>query len=355
MSSSELDWKVETPQRLSTAAKLLSAGTDVYHRDRADEFSQSESRAALVEEAERSLKSRAETGDTKANFLLGQLYYEEGRYTEARTMFDGIKDEESQALYQLAVMYYDGLGTTADPSKAVDYMRRVAERDAGTLRYTALYNLGRAYLEGYGVQASSVEAERYWLMAADDGNPYASIEAQCSLGMFYSSPETQDLKKAFFWHSQACGNGSLESQGALGVVYLYGYGVSKDLQAALYCLKEAAGRGNVYAQGHLAAYYYHLKLYTKAAVLAKRCMLTCVVYQLSLLANVNAISKCTGCLPEYINKGITIALFYYARCLQLGLGVPQNKEKAQNYYTKAALMNPKVCKGLQMDIIYGRI
>ncbi|XP_037396421.1 LRP2-binding protein isoform X2 [Pygocentrus nattereri] len=346
MGSSDLGWKFETPQRLSTAAKLLSAGTEVYHRDRADEFSQSESCAALVEEAERPLKSRAETGDTKASFLLGQLYYEEGRYTEARTMFDGIKDEESQALYQLAVMYYDGLGTTADPSKAVDYMRRVAEVDAGTLRYTALYNLGRAYLEGYGVQASSAEAERYWLMAADDGNPYASIEAQCSLGMFYSSPETQDLKKAIFWHSQACGNGSLDSQGALGVMYLYGYGVSKDLQAALYCLKEAAERGNVYAQGHLAAYYYHLKLYTKAAVLAER---------ICQCEDISAISKCTGCFHEYINKGITTALFYYARCLQLGRGVPQNREKAQHYYTKAALMNPKVCKGLQMDIIYGRI
>ncbi|XP_036423729.1 LRP2-binding protein [Colossoma macropomum] len=349
MGSSELGWKVETPQRLSAAAKLLSAVTDVYHRDGAEEFSleqQSESRAALVEEAERLLKSRAGTGDTQASFLLGHLYYKEGRYTEAGTVFDSIKDEESQALYQLAVMYYDGLGTTADPSKAVDYMRRVAERDGGTLRYTALYNLGRAYLEGYGVQASSAEAERYWLMAADDGNPYASVEAQCSLGMFYSSPETQDLKKAFFWHSEACGNGSLESQGALGVMYLYGYGVSKDLQAALYCLKEAAGRGNVYAQGHLVAYYYYLKLYTKAAVLAKR---------ICQCEDISAIAKCTGCVPEYISKGITIALFYYARCLQLGRGVPQNREKAQHYYTKAALMNPKVCKDLQMDIIYGRI
>lgn len=32
-------------------------------------------------------------------------------------------------------------------------------------------------------------------MAADDGNPRASVKAQTSLGMFYSSPETQDLKK----------------------------------------------------------------------------------------------------------------------------------------------------------------
>lgn len=78
------------------------------------------------------------------------------------------------------------------------------------------------------------------------------------------------LFQAFYWHSEACGNGSLESQGALGIMYLYGYGVSKDQPAALYCLTEAAARGNVYAQGHLAAYYYQCKLYTRAALLAER-------------------------------------------------------------------------------------
>ena len=51
-------------------------------------------------------------------------------------------------------------------------------------------------------------------MAADDGNPMASTKAQSTLGLFYSRPgESRDLSKAFFWHSEACGNGSVESQG----------------------------------------------------------------------------------------------------------------------------------------------
>jgi TPR repeat protein len=53
----------------------------------------------------------------------------------------------------------------------------------------------------------------WWLFAADDGNPRASVKAQTTLGFFYSREESRDLKKAFFWHSEACGNGSLESQG----------------------------------------------------------------------------------------------------------------------------------------------
>jgi len=51
------------------------------------------------------------------------------------------------------------------------------------------------------------------LLAADDGNPKASIKAQSTLGLLYSSSDHLDLKKAFYWHSEACGNGNLESQG----------------------------------------------------------------------------------------------------------------------------------------------
>lgn len=54
---------------------------------------------------------------------------------------------------------------------------------------------------------------RYWLLASDNGNPEASVKAQSTLGLFYSTRDHLDLKKSFFWHSEACGNGSLESQG----------------------------------------------------------------------------------------------------------------------------------------------
>ncbi|KAJ8015154.1 hypothetical protein DPEC_G00023200 [Dallia pectoralis] len=305
--------------------------------------------ATPMEMAERLLKVRAEEGDKQALFLLGQLYYEQGRYVEAGEVFDGVKDSDPRALFQLAVMFYDGLGTAVDHPRAVDYMRRVVQWDiseTGPIRYTALYNIGRAYSEGYGVQPSVTEVESHWLLAADKGNPNACVKAQSSLGMFYSRPATQDLKKAFFWHSEACGNGSLESQAALGIMYMYGQGIDQDLRAAMECLKEASERGNVYAQAHLAAYYYHRKLYTKAAELAQR---------ITGYENIAAIARVTDCLPEYIIKGVAIALFYYGRCLDLGKGVPQSKGKAWQYFTKAAQLNPEVCKDLQMDIILGKM
>ena len=87
-----------------------------------------------------------------------------------------------------------------------------------TIKHYAQYNLGKAYFQGFGVKQSDAETEKWWILAADDGNPKACITAMTMLAFFYSRKESRefyDLKKAFFWHNEACGNGSLESQGKL--------------------------------------------------------------------------------------------------------------------------------------------
>ncbi|KAF1674272.1 LR2BP protein, partial [Pygoscelis papua] len=252
----------------------------------------------------------------------------QGLYEEALIQFEKIKDTDFQGMYQLGVMHYDGLGTKEDPEKGVEYMKKILDSDspkARHLKFAAAYNLGRAYYEGCGVKQSTKEAERLWLIAADHGNPKASVKAQSTLGMLYSVSVLKDLKKAFFWHSEACGNGNLESQGALGVMYLYGQGVCRNTKAALKCLREAAERGNIYAQGHLVEYYYSRKFYSTAAAVAKR---------VTENDDIDVLAKITDCLPTYVAKGVAMAAFYLARCLQLGLGVQQDQAAAKKYYSK---------------------
>ncbi|XP_026503939.1 LRP2-binding protein [Terrapene carolina triunguis] len=307
------------------------------------------SHTALFARAEELLAKRIIDGDPLAYFLQGQLYFEEGWYDEALTQFEKIKETDFQALYQLGVMYYDGLGTKEDPEKGVEYMKIIINSNAPKarhLKYAAAYNLGRSYFEGCGVKHSDKEAERLWIIAADHGNPKASVKAQSTLGMFYSTSNPKDLKKAFFWHSEACGNGSLESQGILGVMYLYGQGIRQNTKAALECLKEAAERGNVYAQGHLVEYYYKRKCYTKAAAFARR---------IAENDNIDMLAKITDCLPVYIAKGVAMATFYFARCLQLGLGIQQDQVAAKNYYSRACLLDPDVASDLELAANHGRI
>ncbi|NWV99754.1 LR2BP protein, partial [Machaerirhynchus nigripectus] len=273
----------------------------------------------------------------------------QGLYEEALKQFEKIKDRDFRAMYQLGVMYYDGLGTKKDPERGVEYMNKILNSDspeASHLKFAAAYNLGRAYYEGCGVKHSTEEAERLWLTAADHGNPKASVKAQSTLGMLYSMPILKDLKKAFFWHSEACDNGNLESQGALGIMYLYGQGIHQNTKAALGHLRKATRLGNVYAQGHLVEYYYTRKFYSKAAALAKRATKN---------DNINKQAKITDCHPTYIAKGAAIAAFYLARCLQLGRGTEKDQNAAEKYYSKACHLDPAVASHLQLAANLGAI
>jgi len=58
---------------------------------------------------------RSERGDAHAHFSLGQYYFEKKDYPNALNYFK-IADSKGnlQATYQLAVMYYDGLGVAED-------------------------------------------------------------------------------------------------------------------------------------------------------------------------------------------------------------------------------------------------
>lgn len=198
------------------------------------------------------------------------------------------------ALFQLAIILYDDLldekkDEVVDTKLAVHhknkenwtrgfmYMKTIADSvltdQLKELIHSAQYNVGKAYFQGFGVKQSDYETEKYWLMSADDGSPRGCISAMVGLAFFYSrksEPEFFDLKKAYFWHNEACGNGSLESQGALGAMYYYGVGVKKDLSAAYECLTHSSERGNVYSMGILSDYYFRHKFFAKAYDLSKK-------------------------------------------------------------------------------------
>ncbi|KAH3789784.1 LRP2-binding protein-like isoform X2 [Dreissena polymorpha] len=302
----------------------------------------------LMEKVEGILMEKIKEGEKRAYFQLGLFYYEQGVMEKAIIYFERSKEFDYQSLYMLSIMLYDGIGCKSDTKTAVSYIRKIAHSEDKRSKHlvnAAQFNLGRAYFQGYGVdRQSDTEAEKFWLLAADDGNPKASVKAQSTLGMFYSREESLDLKQAFFWHSEACGNGSLESQGALGVMYEYGVGARRDTDSAYVCLKGAADRGNVYAMGNLVAHYYRRKLYTKAADLASR---------VSGLSDIDLIAQQTDCLHSYIRKGIALSCFYYARCLHEGLGTKKDEGEAKKYYSRCYHFDPEVCASLQTKTQHG--
>lgn len=161
--------------------------------------------------------------------------------------------------------------------QGLEYMLKVSELSQNEqnkkLIHQAQYNVGKAYYLGFGVKQSDKQTELYWNLASDDGSQFGSVNAMTGLAFFYSRknvPEFFDIRKAFFWHNEACGNGSLESQGALGSMYYFGIGCKQDYKAAYECLTNSSERGNVYSMGLLCDYYYRNKFYIKAVELAKK-------------------------------------------------------------------------------------
>jgi len=301
--------------------------------------------AQVAERVETILLDKIKAGDKAANFQLGLLYFHQDEYEKAKPLFERSKDYDYQSLFMYGIMKYDGLGMEIDMKGGIECMKKIALSESRLSKHlipAARYNIGRAYFQGFGDLQSDDKAEKWWLLAADDGNPKGSVKAQSMLGMYYSRQDkhVQDLKKAFFWHSEACGNGSLESQGSLGVMYMLGLGCKKDTDAAYICLKEASERGNVYAMGNLVTLFYKSKLYTKA------CDLGFKVSQLTE-EDVPGLAAETDCLALYIAKGIAMACFIYARCLVSGQSLKPNKDLAQMYYSKSYKFDPDICALLQ--------
>jgi len=54
----------------------------------------------------------------------------------------------------------------------------------------------------------------------------------------------------------------------------------------------------------------------------------------SMLDHAADTSRRTDCMEEYVNKGISMACFYYARCLSLGRGIQQDEDEAKTFYSR---------------------
>lgn len=298
----------------------------------------------------KTLKEGCDAGDGNAKFELGQLYFLDQEYSLAVQYLQQATEKGSfQARYQLGVMYYDGLGFESDPTKGCQYMREVADNKSKRAQHlvpSAQFNLGKAYLEGFGVEQSDVEAFRWLELAARDGLPSGSVSAQSMLGMLYSRQDFLDLKKSFKCHEHAARNGNLESLGALGVMYEHGLGTDIDREMAFKCLKEASDRGSVYAAASLVAHYFNRRLYSKAVQSAVR------IVGMDK-KDIESTARDTHCEPTFVSRGVAVACFYLGRCFHTGQGADKSILEAKKWYDKASQWDKEITAQLHHQVTIG--
>lgn len=124
-----------------------------------------------------------------------------------------------------------------------------SEALAGKLR--AQIDMGLA-LES-GSEADKAEAARWFLAAANQGDP----EAQTDIGYLYSvgSGVARDPERAFMWFQRAAAEGYAPAQTDLGTMLVKGDGVKQDLPAALNWYRQAAAVGFAPAEVYLGILY----------------------------------------------------------------------------------------------------
>ena len=118
------------------------------------------------------------------------------------------KDAESgdaKAQYRLGLMYYNGDGVPQDYAEAVKWSRLAADQGLAA----AQFNLAVMYEIGQSVPQDYAEAVKWSRLAADQGD----VMAQCKLGMMYDNGHgvAQDDAEAYVWFSVAAAGGDAEA------------------------------------------------------------------------------------------------------------------------------------------------
>jgi TPR repeat protein len=139
-----------------------------------------------------------------------------------------------------------------------------------------MIRLAECLLDGKGTKKDPARAVALLTTASAMGNPVA----MSNLGSLYKKGVRgalpPDPAEAFRLFSKAADLGWVDAQGNLGVLYLLGIGTAKDEQKAVELFKDGANKGNV------------------------------------------------------------LCMYFYAGCLDGGVGVPHDEPEAQSWFIKAA-------------------
>ncbi len=228
------------------------------------------------------LLSRANGGETEAQYLMGAFYEREAErkiayirdqipsgspnlraplniferdnrgiaqdeWNEARLWYEkASKGGHADALYALSCIYSQGLGMRAHLEKGRALLAEAAER--GSL--LAQYDLGMLYFHGYGMSDETTgyikqnyeEAVRWLHMAAAQGDAlalyYLGVCAEAGNGTEKSA------EKAFSLYRASAERDCLWAKTALGRCYEEGIGTEKDLEQAILRYERAADDGD---------------------------------------------------------------------------------------------------------------
>ncbi len=166
--------------------------------------------------------------DSQILYNLGNKYIEKKNYNEAKRYYElAAKQNNTDALMKLGILYRDGLGVKKDPNKTFKYFELAAKLGNDN----ALFYLSIFYQNGFGTKKNINRARRYYKLAVR----YGVSEAMTNLGLYYANENNIELAK-YYWGISS----NSKAQYNLGIIYQN----EKNYNEAKKCYELAANQGH---------------------------------------------------------------------------------------------------------------
>src|SRR5258708_6470223 len=149
--------------------------------------------------------------------------------------------EDPESSFQKARAYLLGDGVSQDSVEAVKWYRMAAEQG----HRAAQFHLGRMYANGDGVDQDEIEANKWHRRAIE----------QRAAHQDYNYDLGKKPVETVEWYRKAAEQGSTSAQYNLGVIYANGIGVAQDRTDAEKWYRKAAEQGHRDAQSYLGQMY----------------------------------------------------------------------------------------------------
>jgi TPR repeat protein len=159
------------------------------------------------------------------------------------------KQDAPLANYLLGMCYLHGVGTNAEPSKAVTQLELSAQKGD----VCGSEALGGIYFVGKDNVPRDLEKSKYWSeKAADKGSVKMKVLYASSEVMLNSKdPSASISPKALKYLNEACDANLPSAQELLGIIYLEGKLTPKDLKKSVDLLEKAIKNGSTGASAYL--------------------------------------------------------------------------------------------------------
>ncbi len=195
----------------------------------------------------------------RADYAKGVEALQVGNYTAAAHELEDVAESgDAKAQYLLGYLHYQGQGVPQDDTRAFELFQKAA--DAGHVEAQTF--LGFMYDAGRGVAKDKKKAFELYEASAEEGD----ITATINLGVMYYKGDgiPKNYDKAFELLNEIEHVNSAVLQLYLGNLYFYGYGVRQNISKAVEYYLRAAALGDVSAHYFLGSIFQQGKGAVKA-------------------------------------------------------------------------------------------